>query len=319
MSTSNVHDPNPHSAEPSNSRNSTPPAISIPRKEHLLDWFTYTVPRDIELSEALFPHDALYIVGERLKNIQGYNTTLSLTHGRISYHTEDPEQKICVQFTGRDLWCLRDQGVDLQALLAYACGLEAKITRLDYAVDWYGDSSPEDVFFAFREGRLRSRARHSDLRWGCDKTKRETIDAFTAYLGSEESERQLRCYDKAAQVGCNGPWTRIELVMRDGFGNRVADAMIREGIGLAGNQAIRDFVKKCDIDWFNQAVSGPSVYIKTPPPKERDPKQWLLSQVLPTFERTLESDAAVGDFEVFDAYWPSMRKTAAKRHGALLP
>lgn len=320
MSTSRSHDRNPDSAVLATSHHVTPTAApSAPRTTHLIDWLTYTVPWNSDLSAALFPHDALFITGEPLENIKGYNTSLGLSHGRISYHTEHPENKTCVQLGGADLWHLRQAGIDLRELLAYVYQtLNATITRLDYAVDWYGEGDPWDLYYSWKANQLHTLAKRAYVKMEAYKVDGVTREIPTIYLGSGKSNRMLRCYDKAAQLGVPGPRIRIELVLRDKLANLVVKAMIQDGIGPTGNQAIRHHVQG-DIAWFNQAISGPSIYIETPPPKERDPKRWLLSNVLPTFERTLESDAAVGDFEVFDAYWPIMRKTAAKRHGALLP
>lgn len=290
-------------------------ALHQPRVEHLIDWLTYTVPRDVPLEEALLPHDALYITGEVLPNIKGYNVRLALTHGSISYHTEYPEHKLCIQFTGSDLWNLRKNGVNLNEMLKYGRQvLNANVTRLDYAVDWHADNSPLDLFRAWRDGQLRTEARHCTLDWGCEKSKGELQDAYTVYFGKNKSKRRLRIYDKAAQLNVPGPWVRSELIMRDGFGNQVADAMIREGIAEAGNQAIRDFIE-CDIDWFNQAIRGPSVYIQTPPPKEHDTDQWFID-ILPTFIQRLDEGIETGNYRVFDAYEPVIRRAAPHREAA---
>src|SRR5690606_24422821 len=110
------------------------------------------------------------------------------------------------------------------------------------------------------------------------------IETHSSYFGSNQSKRMLRCYDKAYQARVPGPWTRTELVMRHGYGNRVADAMVKDDIEAAGKQAIREFIQ-CDIDWFNRALTGPSVYIQTPPPLKHDSAAWLLVHVLPTFRK----------------------------------
>lgn len=278
-----------------------------PRVEHLIDWLTYTVPHHVGLDNAFLQHAALYNTGEVIRkldpsNVRGYTRRLALSHGTLSFHPERPEQKICVQFSGRDLYYLRKAGIDLQNLLQHALDHDARITRMDFAVDYYGPSSPLDLQEAYRARELRSAAK-KNVRFimSCDLYKGEIIETYSSYFGSNQSRRMLRCYDKAYQAGVQDPWTRSELVMRDGYGNRVADAMVKDGIDAAGKQAIREFIQ-CDIDWFNRSVTGPSVYIQTPPPPERDSAAWLLVHVLPTFRKVVIAQAAEQNFEVLNAY-----------------
>lgn len=298
---------NPHTSSTDDADTLHEAAQSELRVEHLIDWLTYTVPHNVGPDNAFLPHDALYNTGEVIRRLapstpRGYTRHLALSHGTLSFHHERPEQKICVQFSGRDLYYLRKGGIDLQDLLQHALTHDARITRMDFAVDTYGPSTPLDLQEAFLAKELKSAAKR-DVRFimGCDKRKGEIIKTYSSYFGSNQSRRMLRCYDKAYQAGVPGPWTRSELVMRDGYGNRVADAMVKDGIAAAGKQAIREFIQ-CDIDWFNRSVTGPSVYIQTPPPPERDSAAWLLVQVLPTFRKVVIAQAAEQNFEVLNAY-----------------
>lgn len=298
---------NPHTSRSNDADTLQEAAQSEPRVEHLIDWLTYTVPHNVGLHNAFFQHAALYNTGEVIRkmdpwNVRGYTRRLALSHGTLNFHPERPEQKICVQFTGRDLYYLRNAGIDLRDLLQHALDHDAHISRMDFAVDYYGPSSPLDLQEAFLAKELKSAAKR-DVRFilGCDLYKGEITETYSSYFGSNQSRRMLRCYDKAYQVGVPGPWTRAELVMRDGYGNRVADAMVKDGVDAAGKQAIREFIQ-CDIDWFNRSVTGPSVYIQAPPPPERDSAAWLLVQVLPTFRKVVIAQAAEQNFEVLNAY-----------------
>jgi hypothetical protein len=266
-----------------------------------LDWFAYTVPFAVGWEHAFPTSAALHLTGEILSNIKGYDTRLALTYGSVSWHTRCPHHKICVQFTGRDLRLLKEAGGNPLDLLTHALDHEAKVTRLDFALDVFGPSSPKDLYEVWRADALKTPVRKCTFMQSSDRTKGEEGEAYTVYIGSEESDRRMRCYDKAAQLKVAGPWTRIELIARQGVGNRLATAMLDTDIGTAGKQAIRDFVQ-CDIDWFNQAVTGPSVYIAASSRQEHDTRHWLTETILPILGRVVDEDAAVGDVTIRQAF-----------------
>ena len=272
-----------------------------PRITHCIDWLTYTVPTDMGLEYTFPHHKSLSLTGEVLRNITGYNRRFALTHGSVSFHTERPQQKKCVQFQGRDLRNLRLAGLDITDLLVYALECKATITRLDFAVDYYGPSSPLELNTAWENGLVKTNTKRHWFGYSCEQGKEGLMKAYTMYLGSRKSPKQLRCYDKAAQLEVLGPWTRIELVTKTGYGTRLAQAMVSQGIGCAGKQAIRKYVQ-CDLAWFNEAVNGPSVYIEPGHRKDTDTRGWLLTQVLPILVRELQEEAAEGRSDIREAF-----------------
>ena len=280
---------------------SNSPATSPVRIHHCIDWLAYTVPYEIGYEAAFFPHEALALTGEVLPhNIQGYDTRLALTQGSVSLHSRYPQHKICVQFTGTDLYWLGKGGVNPLALLHYVPAVGGHMTRLDFAVDYFGPSFPLELREAWEAGSLKTPAHACETRSKAKRNKRQE-PANSTYIGSHTSERMLRCYDKAAQMNAQGPWTRIELVSKKGYSNRLGEAMIAQGIGAAGKQAIRNFIH-CEVEWFNRAVTGPSVYIAAEPAQQHDTKRWLLEDVLPIFVKEVQKEAEEGDSELRDTY-----------------
>jgi hypothetical protein len=233
----------------------------------------------------------------------------------VSYHTAHPEHKICVQLLGDELQAARAEGVDESDLLAYALGLGATITRLDFAVDYHGLSSPVELNEAWESGLVKATTKRHEFRYSGVWVNGECQKAYTMYIGSEASQRWLRCYDKAAESNGPGPWTRIELVTRHEYATRLAQAMLNEGIGEAGKQAIRDFVQ-CDISWFNEALSGLSVYIEPSHRKNHKTIRWLLTRVLPALARVLEEEALRGETKVRDAFLTTLQVAEKYRKAA---
>ena len=265
------------------------------------------MPYGIGYKNAFPEHEALSLTGEVLSNLSGYNHRLALTYGSVSWHPHFPQHKICAQFTGRDLWALRQAGLTPLDLLTFLLEHGGSITRMDFAVDYWGPSSPADLRRASQEGRLKTPAKKGAQWEEFDLGDGERTGNGTFYIGSNKSGRQLRCYDKAAQLNEPGPWTRIELVTREPYGNKLAKAMVKSDLANAGKQAIRDYVR-CDIDWFNRALNGPSVYIETAPRQAHDTKGWLLKMVLPVFIKEIVEAATEDDFDVYEAYTEALRR-----------
>lgn len=287
-----------------------------PRTRHCIDWLTYTVPMDVGIHNAFLPHQELSLMGEVLSNHKGYDTTLALTHGNLSFHTCYPQHKICVSFSGAALSRLVARNVPLIDLLGYALELGGKITRLDFALDYFGPSSPKDLYDAWKQRALRTLAREVTRVQNDKHTKAGDTEAHTTYIGSRSSERFLCCYDKAAQTRSTDLWTRLELHSNRSWGQRLGNAMLEHGVANAGKQAVRDFVR-CDIPWFVEATSGPSVYIPPIEEPESHRKDWLLETILPLLCQEVEAGASLGDYEVRDAYlaaltpsWQMLRRVS---------
>lgn len=227
-----------------------------------LDWLRYSVASDVSLTSAYLPHPALKPSGEILEPLRGYNRAVGLTFGRLDYHTFREDMKIGVQFSGADLLGLTEMGIHHHSLISYAFTLPlCKFTRLDFAVDVFGQGSPEDVFSALQAGRFETKAKSYSIIQQFENGPQET-DHYSAgctlYIGSRQSPKMLRVYDKAAEQGLSGvKWLRVELEAKDDYAHQLALAMLHYGVVAAGKQAIKDFCQT-DIDWLNAALESDS-------------------------------------------------------------
>lgn len=217
---------------------------------------------------------------------------------------------------GADLGALAADGGEVIPIIRHAISLGANITRLDFAIDYFRPAAPEELHQAWRDGDLKAPVRKVRLYQTDHRTKGRVSSGFTTYIGSPNSVRCLRVYDKAAKCGLPGPWTRLELRCAPPYGRRLAVAMLQYGIPDAGKQAIRDFVN-CTVPWFVDATQGPSVDLPPTVEKKRDPKRWLLEDVLPVFVSTLDLEESIGSVELRNAYLapllaqsPRLRKAA---------
>lgn len=289
-----------------------------------IDWLRYSVAwpsvavRDGRLVErdaltlgeiaaraALMPSEALKLTGEVLAPPKGYDTRLGLSYGSLRFHTGRVEQKIGVEFTGRDLDGLRAAGVDVIQLLAWVCSRPgSRVTRLDIAVDVFGEADPLDVYRAWLDGELVSASRQCNVVHSQRRVGSEIVSlGVTVYVGSRNSDRVLRVYDKALQRGESFPWTRIELES----GGKRADLLAARLAGAddwreVARAAVRAFCAAPSVEWYTAAVSGPIVELPVVRRHASDRKRWLLEQCLPALRAELVVCEAMGDWELYDAF-----------------
>lgn len=126
----------------------------------------------------------------------------------------------------------RTIGTAWPAFLGHVSSGTRSLSRLDVALD-------------DREGRLSvqqcvSAADAGDavMRWkgyNVHRGNRSTGEpkGTTLYLGSPKSNAQMRIYDKAAEQGVPGPWTRVELMLRDDRAMMLARRLAEKGMGAA--------------------------------------------------------------------------------------
>lgn len=268
------------------------------------------------LSHCLPPHDKLELTGEILRPIAGYTTGQSATFARLFWHERNAKQQIGVIFSGDDLRMAILLGLPHEEMIAYIAANGFRVTRLDFAIDVYDpDADPLELLRAWRSGNLTSGARqvanYTSSKFDADA---KLHDAGTVYFGSRSSDRQLRVYDKASQMGKSGNWTRIELVVRHERANALLSAMISHGIRYAGQAAIRDYVNYDRAHWWNRATQGIAVPIQPVGRKITATEKWLRDVVLPVLDRTLEERISAGDWMLYDLYDRAILAALARSH-----
>jgi len=257
------------------------------------------------LRRAVYPSSLIAFTGEILRNPKGYDTCLGLNCGSVRYHSQMPEQKIGVEHTGKDMNELRTLGITATDVLAYIRLIDGKVSRIDLALDVLGQvADPMDIARAFEADELLTEARtmlpmDGKIR-GADGLKSA---GATVYIGSRSSERFLRVYDKAAEQGLPAlKWTRIELVLGGEVAAAYAPLITEDTLGQLVRSAIKRFCEAPTVPWYVGALAGQLMPLPALPRKDPNRKRWLLDQVLPAYRAELADGAALGDWELFDAY-----------------
>jgi len=117
-----------------------------------------------------------------------------------------------------------------------------RFTRVDVARDFFnGEYTIEKVLEAYREGGFtlsitKPQLRREGLDWDNDTQKGRTL-----YIGSRQSSRLVRAYEKGKQLGDeNSPWLRVELELRSRDLRIPLDILLHAGDYLATYPAFRD-------------------------------------------------------------------------------
>jgi hypothetical protein len=262
-----------------------------------LDWLAYSVDAGIPRFRTFLPHPQLYPTGEALSPRPGYAKAVGLTFGRVDWHPDRPEQKTGVRFSGSDFAALAALGIPDIDLLTYAVEMDARISRVDFRIDYHAPADVLDLYQAWQDGDIHTSAR----RVSRVITEREGHPPEnTVYIGSRQSERFLRVYTKGVKEGAPFDWTRIELELKGVYATRWVDAVLRDGIGEAGCKAVRDYCRS-DAPWYVEATEGDAVDIESVGRKQTGRINWLLETIFPLITRELLAEKHSGRTELREA------------------
>jgi DNA relaxase NicK len=104
--------------------------------------------------------------------------------------------------------------------------VDVRFTRVDVAFDT-SKVTMQQVKQSIEGGELITRSREvllqQSLRGG---------SGMTIYIGSGASDRRVRIYDKAAERGVGGVWTRIETQYRKKYADQVVDKILLSDVSL---------------------------------------------------------------------------------------
>lgn len=290
------------------------PTVSIQ-----LDWLRYSVAYNPNLSEGdnlrvampRFPEFSL--TGEEQQNGRGYNRAQKLTIGVIHWHDANPAQGISVELTGSDLAQSRKADIEELDLLRHVAALYGKVSTMDSAIDVYRHNArPRDILTARDNDTLRTSVKDIGEYANTKLSGGVWRKADTVYVGSPKSDRQMKVYNKAAQVGIPGDWIRIEMRWRGPFARAAHQAMLNHGIAETTRAAVLSMVD-FDARWWRVALTGPLADIEPVGRKETKTLDWLMGAVLNTLDRELHYEQDRGERELYDAFEAVIAKYARRR------
>lgn len=165
---------------------------------------------------------------------------------------------------------------------------QGKASRIDLALDCKGGAlMPHDYHNAIKSGQIRSRGREFRFIEG----NRRGVQGETLYIGSSQSDRQLRIYDKAAEqrIVDAGAWMRLELQCRRAVADAAMGAVCENGVDATVNGHLQAFMS-WDDKRHNRLFEGESVEPEPLPRNLPSRRNWLLTQCVAAMAKEMEDD-----------------------------
>lgn len=245
-----------------------------------LDWLAMTFKEYNHETERFLSDYALFGASDTTKPTNGYREARTGTYGVVHMWNPDREEMgHHVIFSGsalRDLFS--SSGISQQTLLAEAVQSRGRITRLDLACDTQELPISLDAIYQALErgecsGTARSFSQIHSLNGG-----------NTIYVGSRQSEKFVRIYDKAAQQKIsNEHWKRLELETKGMVARAIASVLVQaEQWSAIFRTAITAMVDIPSSRDFRALLPSDDAKIGIPKlEKKTDREKWIDTQVTP--------------------------------------
>ena len=255
-----------------------------------IDWYSYTTD-----SPKYHPQSTMKCV-ELAHGLYGYTNGVKFLDGRIELvNPGQPKMRTHVQYSGSAL----SYGYENYHLSPFdVIALEPinqRVRRIDVALD----IKPGSIDIA-------SLARMTDKRHYISKATKATYyktlqqEGETLYVGAPTSKLRLKVYDKAAEQGLDGDWTRIELQVRGEQAQTLRDRIVSADNGVAIiAPTIRAYCDYPESREYQQVLGNKSIELSPPQPSETDTRAWLLTTVI----SALSSELAKDENGKFTAKW----------------
>jgi hypothetical protein len=172
----------------------------------------------------------------------------------LCWNPDRPDMRVMLQMSGKQLARAREAGYQELYIVSWLWVNGLKFTRLDFAMDLL-ESGGDVLDFrdAWQTPALSTQARKmtaitSD---GVLENKGNTV-----YLGSRQSTRMVRIYDKGKEQGTSLDWIRIEMEWKHDRAAQLARDMKDHGVSEAGKTHLRNFIPSSLIEWFEAGMDG---------------------------------------------------------------
>lgn len=241
-----------------------------------VDWLSITLPEG-NVPRDVFPVGIWHYAGI---GAHGYQAKYVETGTGIVCQLEsfDPSMGCHFTFNGQSLENVRRDwkrsDLDLLRRLLARGGIA---TRCDLALDLHDAKvTPKTLKYDLKRGRATGQART----WRWIEGSNGQIEGSTVYVGSPDSDRQLRFYDKRAEMGAvdAAAFVRLELELRRVRANGAFQSAARNGVAETVRGHMADFLR-----WGNReyqtALNGESAMPQDIPRKDTARQKWLLGQV----------------------------------------
>lgn len=243
----------------------------------IVDWISVTIK-----DGKICPSDWSNKYEVREKGLLGYTVQVEYDDGRIELSNPDrADMGHHVIYSGSTLREMEDRyGQSAFNIVKFHAKQGHRFTRLDVAIDVLDEFTARECIKQYEAGKCVSPLRRADAVLSLND------EGSTLYVGRRGGDRMVRIYDKAAQTGTEGVWTRIECELR----GRGAYAMVNAISESADIQktCISSIKSICDFPTWQQ---WSETLVQSPIPLDMERKltsateHWLMTKVAPSLAK----------------------------------
>lgn len=240
-----------------------------------IDWLAYSQKSRTEWGFPPFIDDKW----KPISPLRNYTNGQENSQGvKRFWNTMRDEQGKYIVLDGSSLDMLEDYR---QELYSFTSGMDNKVTRVDYCLDIIGGTfNPNTAVSHLRRKKVITHAK------AIPRIQDDWKGGFSQYVGTKSSETYTRIYDKAAEQGLTGKWSRIETVYQ---GDRAEASLQAYLLHKSTRPLIRAHVDFPKWKAWQRVMSGDKAKLIVPPKKTKT-RKWLLEQVCPAIARELLLD-----------------------------
>jgi DNA relaxase NicK len=210
----------------------------------------------------------------------GYDTSIRTTGGMVAmWHSTRSEMGFHLVVSGsalRDL--LTRSGLSQREILRQLSDLDGRFTRIDLAKDVRGvQISLDGIYKVVSSGKTKGTARSFSQ-------MHSPNGGNTIYVGSRESERFVRIYDKAAQMGLpDEQWKRFEIECKGMVSRAMASVLLEtDDWGRVFDDFAQTMLSLPECVDYMAFFDGTKSEVGFPKiEKKSDREAWIMKQVLP--------------------------------------
>lgn len=214
----------------------------------------------------------------------------------IMFHPGRPEMGVHLSMGGRALRAISEGGHPATEMLSWGLKEGGKVTRIDLAIDVYDH---EIDLVALASGPRIKDAPGSARKWSQVKG---SDGGCTVYIGSRQSDKFLRIYDKAVETGqLDRPWTRFELEIKGDTAKQVAweFAMLPDGEKATYIKGIMKAMFNPQDALYQQIMNAQAVQVSAGRDTDDNTLEWLMNSVSKTLAKTILRRSDVQVWEAF--------------------
>jgi len=281
--------------------------VSAMEVNFTIDWIAATFNKEQGYEFVKYCTDDGRIKGVQSHGAKGYNTGISYANGlSVWWHTEMQANGVHVVLSGSCLRQLLANGHDWKEVMERVSSSGGRTSRVDLAFDIKNGQLACGDFEIARLKPYKGKGRTPKF------VKLVSGDgSWTTYVGSRQSEKFLRIYDKAKEQGNYvEDYIRVELETKGETAHAVGWQFSRldknECVGMARGLllGVADF----NIPSWEAAFNGHTVALSIPQGKEKDTFGWLIKQCVPSLAKEI---ARRPEEPVLEQFWGALRDALA--------